>query len=103
MKTESDLVSLDMECRLGVLVEVNCETDFVAKGDIFRSMAQDMAMQIAANAEVEFVAKEDASPDWLESEKQSELQKEDLQSKPENIRCLQSCPVTPMLSPFALP
>lgn len=74
------------ECRLGVLVEVNCETDFVAKGDIFRSMAQDMAMQIAANAEVEFVAKEDASPAWLEAEKQSELQKEDLQSKPENIR-----------------
>ncbi|KAK9855474.1 hypothetical protein WJX84_009856 [Apatococcus fuscideae] len=72
--------------RLGVLVEVNCETDFVAKGDIFRAMAQDVAMQIAANADVEFVAKEDASEEWVEREKASELQKEDLQSKPENIR-----------------
>ena len=58
----------------------------MAKGDIFKAMAQDMAMQIAANAEVEFVAKEDASSEWIESEKQSELQKEDLKSKPENIR-----------------
>ena len=69
-----------------MLVEVNCETDFVAKGDIFRAMAQDVAMQIAANADVEFVAKEDASEEWVEREKASELQKEDLQSKPENIR-----------------
>ncbi len=69
-----------------MLVEVNCETDFVAKGEIFRNMAQDMAMQIAANAEVEFVSKEDASPEWIESERQSELQKDDLASKPQNIR-----------------
>ena len=33
-------------CRLGVLVEVNCETDFVARGEKFRELVNDMAMQV---------------------------------------------------------
>ena len=41
-----------MYCRLGILVEVNCETDFVAKGDVFQTLAADMAMQLASNAQV---------------------------------------------------
>src|SRR5665213_3765948 len=36
--------------RIGVLVEVNCETDFVAKGDIFGELVKDVAMHIAASA-----------------------------------------------------
>merc|ERR1712149_159402 len=68
--------------RIGVLVEVNCETDFVARGDTFKELVQGLAMQIAASPSVEYVAPEDASPEFIEAE----MQKEDLASKPENIR-----------------
>ena len=44
--------------RLGVIAEVNCETDFVARGDVFKNFAQDMAMQVAACADVTIVAPE---------------------------------------------
>ena len=36
-------------CRLGVLVEINSETDFVARGDVFKTLVDDMSMQIAAS------------------------------------------------------
>merc|ERR1712157_645151 len=72
--------------RIGVLVEVNCETDFVARGDKFKELVQGLAMQIAASPSVEYVAPEDASPEFVEAEKKAEMQKEDLASKPENIR-----------------
>ena len=75
-----------MCCRLGVLVEVNCETDFVARGPQFKELVQDMAMQIAASAGVDTVAVEDAPQEELERERAIEMQKEDIQSKPENIR-----------------
>lgn len=35
-----------LSCRLGVLVEVNCETDFVARGDKFKELVSDLAMQV---------------------------------------------------------
>jgi elongation factor Ts len=72
--------------QLGVLVEVNCETDFVARGDKFKELVSDLAMQIAASPSVTVVAIEDVDQEMLERERQIELQKEDLQSKPENIR-----------------
>merc|ERR1712147_380668 len=72
--------------RIGVLVEVNSETDFVARGDVFKELVQGLAMQIAASPSVEYVASEDAPADFVEAEKQAEMQKEDLASKPENIR-----------------
>ena len=72
--------------RIGVLVEVNSETDFVARGDVFKELVQGLAMQIAASPSVEYVAPEDASPEFVEAEKKAEMQKEDLASKPENIR-----------------
>ncbi len=37
-----------LPCSLGVLVEVNCETDFVARGEKFRELVNDMAMQVRA-------------------------------------------------------
>ena len=40
------LLTAQLICRLGVLVEVNCETDFVAKGDIFKELVSDIAMQV---------------------------------------------------------
>lgn len=71
--------------RLGVLVEVNCETDFVARGDIFKEFAADMAMQVAACPDVKVVSVDDVPTDDVEKEREIEMQKEDLQSKPENV------------------
>jgi elongation factor Ts len=69
-----------------VLVEVNCETDFVARGDKFKELVNDMAMQIAACPQIEVVAVEDVSQAMLDRERAIELEKEDLASKPEAMR-----------------
>lgn len=54
--------------KIGVLVEVNCETDFVAKTDIFRELVKDIAMQIAASAP-QYVSREDVPQEVIEREK----------------------------------
>merc|ERR1719171_865178 len=71
--------------KLGVMVEVNCETDFVAKRTEFQELAKAIAMQIAASPTVEVVSEADISPDFIEKEKKIESQAEDLQGKPEAI------------------
>lgn len=53
--------------RIGVLIEVNCETDFVARNDIFKAFVKDMAMQVAASQPL-YVAKEDVPAEALEKE-----------------------------------
>ena len=53
--------------RIGAMVEVNCETDFVAKTDDFRLLARDIAMQIAAMNPL-FIRKEDVGNDIIEHE-----------------------------------
>lgn len=55
--------------KLGVLVEVNCETDFVAKTDEFQGLARDLAMHIAAAAP-QFIRREDVPPAVLDKEKE---------------------------------
>lgn len=55
--------------KIGVLVEVNCETDFVAKTDGFRTLTNDIAMHIAASAP-RFVARADVPAEIIEREKQ---------------------------------
>lgn len=72
--------------RVGVLVEINCETDFVARRDEFRSLVKDVAMQIAACPNVEYVKVGDIPSDMVEREKSIEMGRDDLSSKPENIR-----------------
>jgi elongation factor Ts len=54
--------------KLGVLVEVNCETDFVARNDAFQEWVRDIAMHIAA-AEPRFIRREEVTPEVLEREK----------------------------------
>ncbi|WP_172674159.1 translation elongation factor Ts [Syntrophomonas palmitatica] len=54
--------------RIGVLVEVNCETDFVAKTAEYKQLAYDIAMQIAAS-NPEFVSREEVSEDILQRER----------------------------------
>jgi elongation factor Ts len=55
--------------KIGVMVEVNCETDFVAKTDDFLAFAKDMAMQIAAS-NPSYVRREEVTPEVLEREKE---------------------------------
>jgi elongation factor Ts len=70
--------------RVGVLLEVNCETDFVAKTDDFKQFAQDVAMQIAAMSP-ECVRREDFDPVTLEKEKAIAREKAIADGKPEKI------------------
>src|SRR5215467_10206618 len=55
--------------KVGVLVEVNCETDFVARGEEFQQFVKDIAMHIAA-AEPRYVAREDVPAEALEQERE---------------------------------
>ncbi|KAI3446996.1 hypothetical protein Pfo_003661 [Paulownia fortunei] len=74
------------DSRIGVLIEVNCETDFVARGDIFKELVEDLAMQVAACPQVQYLSTEDVPKEVVDKEKEIEMQKEDLLSKPEQIR-----------------
>lgn len=60
---------IHMGGRIGVLVEVNCETDFVARGDVFKSFVHNVALQIAAAKPV-YVAKDEVPGGELEREKE---------------------------------
>jgi elongation factor Ts len=72
--------------KLGILVEVNCETDFVARRTEFTDLAKNIAMQIASNPEIEFVSSEAISQETRDKIWNFESSKEDLQNKPEEIR-----------------
>ena len=72
--------------RVGVLVEVNCETDFVARGDLFQDLLRNVAMQIAACPNVEFVSTADIPMDVAEREKAIEMGRDDLAGKPEAMK-----------------
>lgn len=70
--------------RLGVLVEVNCETDFVARTDDFQIFAKDIAMHIAASQPLA-VDRESISAESVEKEKAIFLEQAKNEGKPENI------------------
>ncbi|MFC4598972.1 translation elongation factor Ts [Cohnella hongkongensis] len=70
--------------RIGVLVEVNCETDFVAKTDQFRAFVKDIAMQIAA-ANPKFLSREEVSQAELDKEKEILRNQALNEGKPEKI------------------
>ncbi|KAM1501089.1 hypothetical protein TB2_025880 [Malus domestica] len=74
------------DSRIGILLEVNCETDFVSRGDIFKELVDDLAMQVAACPQVQYLATEDVPEEFVTKERTIEMQKEDLLSKPEQIR-----------------
>ncbi|NPV60900.1 MAG: translation elongation factor Ts [Actinobacteria bacterium] len=70
--------------RIGVLVEVNCETDFVARNETFRAMVHDIAMHIAA-ARPLYVSPEDIPAEVLEQEKEINRNRALKEGKPENV------------------
>jgi elongation factor Ts len=72
--------------RIGILVEVNCETDFVARRDEFKNLVKNIAMQIAACPNVEYIKTSDIPQSIIDEEKRIEMGREDLGKKPENIK-----------------
>lgn len=72
--------------RVGVLVEVNCETDFVARNEAFQTLVRNIAMQIAACPNVEYVKVGDIPSQVVEKEKEIEMGRDDLGNKPQNIK-----------------
>jgi elongation factor Ts len=70
--------------KVGVMLEVNCETDFVAKNDAFLALAKDLAMHIAAASPVA-VSPEDIPEDVVERERQIFLEQVKDEGKPEHI------------------
>jgi elongation factor Ts len=70
--------------QLGVLVEVNCESDFVARTDDFQELVHDVAMHIAA-ADPRFIRKEDVTADVLEKEREIHRARALAEGKPEKM------------------
>jgi elongation factor Ts len=70
--------------KIGVLVEVGCETDFVAKNDDFQAMVKDIAMQIAALSP-QYVDADEIPEEILEKEKEIYREQMKKQGKPENV------------------
>ena len=70
--------------KIGVMVEVNCETDFVAKNETFKEFVKDMAMHIAA-ADPKFVNKEEMDQNFIERERKIYAEQLKEEGKPENM------------------
>ncbi len=70
--------------KIGVIVEVNCETDFVARAEEFRQLVHDLAMQICAT-DPKFIRKEDVTPEILEREREILRAQAAASGKPEGV------------------
>jgi elongation factor Ts len=70
--------------KIGVLIEVNCETDFVAKTDEFQQLVRDLAMQVAATAP-RFVSREEVPPAEIESERSIYRKQAEQAGKPAKV------------------
>lgn len=72
--------------KLGVIVEINCETDFVGRRQEFHELAKNIAMQIAASPSVIYVSYDQVTPEVIETEKQIEMGKDDLINKSQEMK-----------------
>lgn len=70
--------------RIGVIVEMNCETDFVARNDKFRELIKDVAMHIAASSPL-YISEDDIPADVREAKKQEFTEKAKSEGKPEKM------------------
>ena len=77
---------IHMGGKLGILVEINCETDFVARRSEFQELARNIAMQIAACPQVQYINGADIPGEVAEAEKKTEMEKDDLGNKPVEIK-----------------
>jgi elongation factor Ts len=71
----------DYPPQVGAMVEVDCETDFVAKGEDFRRLARELAMQIAASGP-QYVSREDVPPEVVEQERDLYRRRAEQDGKP---------------------
>jgi len=71
--------------RVGVLIEVNCETDFVARTDKFQKLVRDLAIQVAAT-HPKYVDVTDIPADVLDAKRTELLDAADVQSKPDEVK-----------------
>jgi len=71
---------------VGVLLELNCETDFVARGDLFQGLLRDVSMQVAACPNVEYVSTDEIPQDIIDREKSIEMGRDDLDGKPDQMK-----------------
>ncbi len=72
--------------RIGVLVEVNCETDFVARNEEFKTLVRNIAMQVAACPNVEYVKVDDIPEEIVNREKDIEKGRDDMKGKPDELK-----------------
>ena len=72
--------------KVGVIVEVDCNTDFVARNDDFIAFARDIAMHVAASPGVKYVGVDDVPQEEKDAELRVFVQQAEAEGKPENIR-----------------
>jgi elongation factor Ts len=72
--------------KIGVLLELNCETDFVARRAEFQNLAKTLGMQIASSTTVNYLTLKDIPQSLWDSELEIESKRDDLKNKPENIK-----------------
>jgi elongation factor Ts len=83
-QTKEGIISsyIHMAGRIGVLIEVNCETDFVARNEIFQAFVKDISLHIAASSP-KFLTREEVPADLISKER--EIAAEQVKGKPEAI------------------
>ncbi len=73
--------------KIGVLVEIKCETDFVAKHEYFQNLGKDIAMQIASSSEeIQYISEVDIPKNIIEHDRKIKLEREDLKKKKQEIK-----------------
>nr|YP_009294043.1 elongation factor Ts [Hildenbrandia rubra]AOM67285.1 elongation factor Ts [Hildenbrandia rubra] len=77
---------IHLGAKIGVMIELNCETDFVARRPEFQALAKNITMQIAASPNICYIEKEDIPKDFIDNEYKIESKKDDLLNKPDSIK-----------------
>ena len=72
--------------QIGVLVEVNCETDFVARTEQFQEFARDVALHVAAAPDLRYVSEDEVDEAWKEGELRVYREQAAAEGKPENVQ-----------------
>lgn len=72
--------------KIGVLIELNCETDFVARRVEFQTLAKNLAMQVVASNTVKYISIADVPQEIWDTELRIESQRDDIINKPEKVR-----------------
>jgi elongation factor Ts len=72
--------------KIGVLVEVDCETDFVARTEPFQEFAREVALHVAAAPDLRFVSEEEVDDAWREAELRVFREQAAAEGKPENVQ-----------------